>query len=633
MNPKDPNDLEEGTQAVNVSSPTTNTTLPKAEIIYIVGVFMLALLLGVTEGFFRITHKTTALSFTDALAQNDFPGLDAYTQLTQIAQKPHPSGSPENDRIFTYLLTTLQEYQNTSKSEMQVIIHDNKIYQPFKQLLVYFPGTTNSTVLFSAHFDSVPVSPGASDDGAAITVLLQLAQIYSTKTSSKSRNSFLLFFNNAEEVGLVGSYALLNDPTLTPYVKNIKVFANFEGGGAGGKPILFRTTSSQLTQAYADLAYPHMSSFGGDLLDVLGSRTDYQRYVKAGIPGFDVAYYENRRFYHTPEDSLDKISPEDVQYMGSNALALSRNLLNATWIDDLKIESKNAFYDHFGGYSPVIISSAMQMGLVVVLAVGLVASLCLGYFYVYVPFQIPTSSTNKPIYFFTRLAVDGGYTVAACVAGFVVAIVVSAIPWGVGIKISKATNASWLMVSLCFIGSLIGAWFVAGWWQSRQTSDDEKKGPAIQDSGLQVYIGLVVACILALVFTALNLPALYLLALGAIARMVVVAILKIKTRGSKVPLVYEISPVGSVVMFGSVLAVVTFYPLLMLTDFLLVMSRHTVGTYFFAAIVLLTVMPIGGALLSVLVHVKSVQGRRIILLGSIALVTVFTLLFVVLCYV
>ncbi|KAJ3083136.1 Nucleolar protein 9 [Rhizoclosmatium hyalinum] len=355
---------------------------------------MLALLLGITEGFFRIKHKTTALSFTDALTQNDFPGLDAYTQLTQIAQKPHPSGSPENDRIFTYLLTTLQEYKNTSKSEMQVIIHDNKIYQPFKQLLVYFPGTTNSTVLFSAHFDSVPVSPGASDDGAAITVLLQLARIYSTKTPSNSRNSFLLFFNNAEEDGLVGSYALLKDPTLTPYVKNIKVFANFEGGGAGGKPILFRTTSSQLTQA------------------------------------------------------------------------------------------------------------------------------------------------------------------------------------------------------------LIGAWFVAGKWQSRQIIGDERNGPTIQDSGLQVYIGLAVACILALVFTALNLPALYLLALGAIARMVVVAILKIKKRGSKVPLVYEISPVGSVVVFGSVLAVVTFYPLLMLTDFLLVMSRHTVGTYYFAAIVLLTVMPIGGALLS-----------------------------------
>ncbi|ORY44320.1 Zn-dependent exopeptidase [Rhizoclosmatium globosum] len=276
---------------------------------------------------------------------------------------------------------------------MQIMVQDTHY---FKQILVLFPGTTNSTVLFSAHFDSVPGSPGASDDGAAITVLLQLARLKSL-SQTKSRNSFLLFFNNGEEIGLAGSEALLNSKNYTALVSNIKVFANFEGGGTGGKPILFRTTSSQLTQAYADLPYPHMSSFGGDLLGLLGSYTDYQNYVKAGIPGFDVAYYENRRFYHTPDDSLNNISPSDVQAMGSNALALSKTLLNAEWIDNLKIESKNAFYDHFGGYYPVLISPTFQWSLACVLILFFIASLVYGYFYLYVPFKIPDSLVDPSI--------------------------------------------------------------------------------------------------------------------------------------------------------------------------------------------------------------------------------------------
>ncbi|KAJ3290316.1 hypothetical protein HDU79_003379 [Rhizoclosmatium sp. JEL0117] len=626
-------DLEEGVPAPTQATKPLKPGVPASEAIRIAFLFFLIIILSTASPIFREGHKTTALSFAEARGTNDFPGLDAYAQLTNIAQQPHPYGSIDNTRVFEYLLNTLQVYKNSSTAEMQIMVQDTHY---FKQILVLFPGTTNSTVLFSAHFDSVPGSPGASDDGAAITVLLQLARLKSL-SQTKSRNSFLLFFNNGEEIGLAGSEALLNSKNYTALVSNIKVFANFEGGGTGGKPILFRTTSSQLTQAYADLPYPHMSSFGGDLLGLLGSYTDYQNYVKAGIPGFDVAYYENRRFYHTPDDSLNNISPSDVQAMGSNALALSKTLLNAEWIDNLKIESKNAFYDHFGGYYPVLISPTFQRSLAGVLILFFIASLVYGYFYLYVPFKIPDSLVDpsiksKKTYFGAHLLIFALYIVMVCFAVLTAVLIASIIPWVVSAKSVKSTGASWLMVSISLVSTLLGAWYVSGKWQKHYT-DKGEDGPLSQDFGLYTFIGVLFACLLGILFTVFNFPIMYLLAFGAVARGVCGAILSVKRKGAEVPAVYEMNPVVTSIVFGTVFVVVTFYPLLMLTDFLMVMARLSVGTTYFGLILVLIAFPLSGAILSVVVHIKSDLGRKVLLYSSFGVVTVLTVGFVVLCFI
>lgn len=78
----------------------------------------------------------------------------------------------------------------------------------------------------------------------------------------------------------------------------IKAFVNLEGGGSGGRAILFRSTSEDLSRMYADVApFPHMNDLGGALIGLLGSSTDYETFTKSGLHGVDIAFYERRDRY------------------------------------------------------------------------------------------------------------------------------------------------------------------------------------------------------------------------------------------------------------------------------------------------------------------------------------------------
>ncbi|KAJ3066482.1 hypothetical protein HDU98_010190 [Podochytrium sp. JEL0797] len=617
-------------------------TIP--ELLRLAFVLLIAAIVGLTVFGFRATRPAVpALDFPTAMATNDFPGLDAYSQLQNIAQIPHPMYSAENIRIYNFLVATVNAYRSNSSVPMSVIELGGgsqfSANNAIQQLMVFFPGTTSSTVLVSAHFDSVPASPGASDDGAAITVMLQIARIMSM-ASVTPRNSLLLFFNNGEEMGLQGSSFLLQSAKYASYISNTKVFVNLEGGGAGGKPILFRTTTAALAQAWANLPYPHMNSFGGDILGALGSFTDYQNYYAAGIPGFDVAYYENRRFYHTSQDTLDNISPTDVQYMGNNVLALTRTLLNATWIDDLEIEAaKVAFFDYFGGYWPVVISFEFRMTLLAVLAVGLVASVAFGVVF-YKRHSFPSNdleaiprgnqvqSTPKLDRFKKSIATHVTSSVLVYFFSLCWSLAFCALVCGVSFATPNSSKTFWTIIPLLFIGCIAGGYHASRPW-SRQLYSHDNRTTFVQDTQGQLLAGVVLGTLIAAVFTAGNWPLMYILAIGALARLVCVAALNIRSPRQNAPIAFKMAPNTSVLVFGTILVIASVYPLLMLADFVVIISRMTVGNLYMVLLFVLMSFPLGGAMMSVMVHVRTEGARKLVWRGCVGLVGAFSVWMVV----
>ena len=57
-------------------------------------------------------------------------------------------------------------------------------------------------VVLSAHWDTVPSSPGTNDNGSGVVALLEIARILS---GSKPKNSIIFAFFDKEEVGCEGS--------------------------------------------------------------------------------------------------------------------------------------------------------------------------------------------------------------------------------------------------------------------------------------------------------------------------------------------------------------------------------------------------------------------------------------------
>lgn len=64
---------------------------------------------------------------------------------------------------------------------------------------------SNPSILIGAHYDTVPGSPGADDNGSGVAVLLELARIFSEKPQQNYPIQFVAF--DLEEYGLLGSRA------------------------------------------------------------------------------------------------------------------------------------------------------------------------------------------------------------------------------------------------------------------------------------------------------------------------------------------------------------------------------------------------------------------------------------------
>lgn len=85
----------------------------------------------------------------------------------------------------------------------------------YHNIVVDLAGTEKATevVLVGAHFDAVPGSPGADDNGTGVAALLEMARVYALERDAggKTNRTIRLAFFNLEEVGCIGSSAYYRD--------------------------------------------------------------------------------------------------------------------------------------------------------------------------------------------------------------------------------------------------------------------------------------------------------------------------------------------------------------------------------------------------------------------------------------
>ncbi|XMA08059.1 hypothetical protein WAI453_000850 [Rhynchosporium graminicola] len=173
-------------------------------------------------------------------------------------------------------------------------------------------------VMVNAHIDSVSTGYGATDDGMGVVTALQLVKYYTTEGNTPKKGVIVLL-NNGEEDGLYGAKAFLSHPMAT----FVHTFLNLEGAGAGGRAMLFRSTDSEVTRAYASARHPFgtVVSADGFGLGVIRSETDYVVFREEGYRGLDVAFYEPRARYHTDQDDAKHASRNSLWHMLSASVS------------------------------------------------------------------------------------------------------------------------------------------------------------------------------------------------------------------------------------------------------------------------------------------------------------------------
>ena len=258
-----------------------------------------------------------------------FSAERAMRHVEQIAQRPHPMGTADHDRVRDYILGQLAALG--MKTEVQTATAVGTRYQEagrVQNVIGYLPGSAPSgkAVLLMVHYDGVGAGPAASDDGAGCAALLEaLRAIRARKTPL--RQDIIALFTDGEESGLLGAAAFVREH---PRAKDVAIVLNFEARGTAGRSFMFETGPGNL-DAVRMLRRAGDVTAGSVFTTVyraLPNDTDLSELAVLGLPALNFAFTTGVERYHTTRDAPEYLDHGSLQHHGAQLLAVGSALAN-----------------------------------------------------------------------------------------------------------------------------------------------------------------------------------------------------------------------------------------------------------------------------------------------------------------
>ncbi len=261
----------------------------------------------------------------------EFSAARAMAHVRIIAQRPHPTGSQDNDRVREYIVAQMSALGLAPQVQSTVQLGSNPAFvngAEVSNVVGRLPGRRHSkALLLAAHYDSVPGGPGAGDDASGIATILETAR--ALRAGAPLENDVIFLATDGEELGLLGAQAFMTEH---PFAKDVALVLNFEARGAGGPSMLFETGTGNesLVRQFAAVA-PNVvgSSFLYEFYKRLPNNTDFTVFRRGGLTGYNFAYGGSWVRYHTLKDDAFHLDPRSLQQHGGYALALARHFGNA----------------------------------------------------------------------------------------------------------------------------------------------------------------------------------------------------------------------------------------------------------------------------------------------------------------
>ena len=259
-------------------------------------------------------------------------GFDAVRAKARLAfilgdQRPHPADSAGDDLVRTRLIATLGQMGLKPVVRHRMTCNDFQKARlvactRVRNVVALLGPPTGKALLLSAHYDSVPVGPGASDDGVGVATLLEVGSILKGR---QLKRPVILLFNEGEELGLIGARSFLADPLS----RNVDSLLNFEARGVTGPAMMFETSqpNGAPIAAYSKVVgRPFASSMMTDVARLIPNDTDVTTYKERGWLTLNFAMTGNETRYHSPGDDLAGLDLRSLQHMGDQALVVSSEL-------------------------------------------------------------------------------------------------------------------------------------------------------------------------------------------------------------------------------------------------------------------------------------------------------------------
>lgn len=287
-----------------------------------------------------------------SIATAEFSAARAIQHLSWIAAEPHPTGSAAAEKVRDQLVNHLQQ------AGLQVSVQRGQAAAEYgkgdgrgvraanvENVVAVLPGRDRSlpAVLLMAHYDTVPHSPGAADDGLGVAVMLEISRALQGDVRQRD---VVFLFTDAEEAGLLGARAFFASHPLSSRVGTV---INLEARGSSGRAVLFETGpgNAALLGTFARLApQPLGNSLTGFVYRYMPNGTDFTVPAQKGIPGLNFAIIGSQIDYHAATASVANLDPGSVQHMGAQVLPLVRRLASSA---TLPTATHDAIYSDLPG--------------------------------------------------------------------------------------------------------------------------------------------------------------------------------------------------------------------------------------------------------------------------------------------
>lgn len=253
-----------------------------------------------------------------------------------VAFGRRPIGSQNHKKVENYILSRVK---GAEVEQDAFEVHPTEGTFPVRNIIAKFPGTKDGIIVIASHYDTNwPLRNenyvGANDGASSSALLLEIADQLRAK-KHEGYSVWLLWDDGEESMrlpwydpeSLYGVRHLAEKWQTDGTLKKIKAFILEDMIGDADLNIEKLTNSTPWLE---DLVYQaatrvgYQSHFFAREAQV---EDDHQPFLDRGVPATDLIdfnYGYNNVFWHTPEDTVDKLSPKSLAIIGTVTLETVR---------------------------------------------------------------------------------------------------------------------------------------------------------------------------------------------------------------------------------------------------------------------------------------------------------------------
>jgi hypothetical protein len=305
------------------------------------------LVLGAIVVSLSTVHRSdrAPVDVVPATQEDAFSAERAFAHLHDLLQEnvPHPAGSAANAVLAERIVTKLERLGYAP--EIQEGLQCSKLAPGcafVRNIVAVRKGReSDKAVMVTAHYDSVPGSAAAADDGAGVAVMLELAERLSR--SEPLLHDIVFLFTDGEEAGLRGAMLFAEKH---PLMKRIGLVLNMEARGVTGPAVMFETgaNNARLLDLVEAIPRPMTNSVLYEVYRRMPNDTDYSIYKRAGVTGLNFAFSRGASLYHSVRDDLEHLDRRSLQHLGESVSTVLMRAGDTPW-SELAAEGDATYLD------------------------------------------------------------------------------------------------------------------------------------------------------------------------------------------------------------------------------------------------------------------------------------------------